>query len=50
MQDDRRHAGQLASICQTPFVLPPAAKSFILQGEAFMQKQSEVQTSGFQVS
>ena len=38
------------SICQTPFILTPAAKSHILQGEAFLQKQSHMQTSSIQVT
>ena len=49
MQNDPKHAGKLLSICQTPFILTPAAKSYILQGEAFLQKRSEMQTSGLQV-
>lgn len=48
-QDDRKEAGRLLSICQTPFILTPAAKSHILQGEAFLQKQSHMQASGLQV-
>ncbi|KAK9831792.1 hypothetical protein WJX74_009408 [Apatococcus lobatus] len=47
-KDDRKQAGRLLSICQTPFILTPAAKSHILQGEAFLQKQSHMQASGLQ--
>ena len=41
---------QLVSLCQLPFVLSPEAKARIMQGEALLQKQHQVQASAIQVT
>eukprot|EP00192_Tetraselmis_astigmatica_P000681 CAMPEP_0117695176 /NCGR_PEP_ID=MMETSP0804-20121206/27995_1 /TAXON_ID=1074897 /ORGANISM="Tetraselmis astigmatica, Strain CCMP880" /LENGTH=1085 /DNA_ID=CAMNT_0005509221 /DNA_START=121 /DNA_END=3379 /DNA_ORIENTATION=- len=38
----------IKSLCQTPFILTPEAKSRILQGEANLQKRHMIQNSNFQ--
>ncbi len=45
-------AGQreLVTLCQLPFVLSPEAKARIMQGEALLTKQHQVQASAIQVS
>lgn len=40
---------ELVSLCQVPFILTPQAKCAILQAEATMHKQNEIQNSGLQV-
>ena len=41
---------ELVSLCQLPLVLDPEAKARIMQGEALLQKQHEVQASAINVS
>ncbi len=41
---------ELVTLCQLPFVLSPEAKARIMQGEALLTKQHQVQTSAIQVS
>ena len=40
---------ELVSLCQLPLVLDPEAKARIMQGEALLQKQHEVQASAINV-
>ncbi len=41
---------ELVTLCQLPFVLSPEAKARIMQGEALLTKQHQVQASAIQVS
>ena len=41
---------ELVSLCQLPFVLTPEAKAKIMQGEALLQKQHQMQALTIQVS
>ena len=43
------HSTELLSICQVPFLLTPKAKVQVLQTEAALQKQHQMQHSSIQV-